>query len=322
MPAAARPRHRAEGAAAPRADRGRVLRGHHLRLHRGAPRRRSCAADGGARRLVPIANPLSENFAVLRPSLLPGLVDARRAQPAPRTARRAAVRDRRALLDSRAASSGGSRSRGPGGRGPSTGAAATGRSTSSTSRASSSGIGEALRLALDFGQRPRPYLVPGRAASCRARGSPIGVLGPAAPGDRRGARGCPAATTSTSPSSISTRSMPARAGATSQVRGAAALPVDRPRHLDPRRRGVACRARSRDDPGGRARRRSSRVREFDRYQGKGIPDGRYSLSLRLTFRSPDRTLTDAEVQAAMDEDPRRGGPGTPRSTAVKWSVDK
>ena len=44
-----------------------------------------------------------------------------------------------------------------------------------------------------------------------------------------------------------------------------------------------------------------RVREFDRYQGKGIPDGKVSLSLRLTFRSPDRTLTDAEVQNAMDE---------------------
>jgi phenylalanyl-tRNA synthetase beta chain len=42
------------------------------------------------------------------------------------------------------------------------------------------------------------------------------------------------------------------------------------------------------------------VREFDRYQGKGVPEGRVSLSLRLTFRSPERTLTDAEVQKAMD----------------------
>lgn len=41
------------------------------------------------------------------------------------------------------------------------------------------------------------------------------------------------------------------------------------------------------------------VREFDRYQGKGVPEGRVSLSLRLTFRSPDRTLTDVEVDAAM-----------------------
>jgi len=44
-----------------------------------------------------------------------------------------------------------------------------------------------------------------------------------------------------------------------------------------------------------------RIREFDRYQGKGIAEGKVSLSLRLTFRSPDRTLTDAEVQKAMDD---------------------
>jgi phenylalanyl-tRNA synthetase beta chain len=42
------------------------------------------------------------------------------------------------------------------------------------------------------------------------------------------------------------------------------------------------------------------VREFDRYQGAGIPDGKVSLSFRLTFQAPDRTLTDAEVQRAMD----------------------
>jgi phenylalanyl-tRNA synthetase beta chain len=42
------------------------------------------------------------------------------------------------------------------------------------------------------------------------------------------------------------------------------------------------------------------LREFDRYAGKGIPDGKVSLSLRLTFRAPDRTLTDAEVQTAME----------------------
>jgi phenylalanyl-tRNA synthetase beta chain len=43
-----------------------------------------------------------------------------------------------------------------------------------------------------------------------------------------------------------------------------------------------------------------RVREFDRYQGKGVPEGRVSLSYRLTFQAPDRTLTDAEVQRAME----------------------
>jgi len=41
------------------------------------------------------------------------------------------------------------------------------------------------------------------------------------------------------------------------------------------------------------------VAEFDRYRGKGVPEGRVSLSLRLTFRSSDRTLTDQEVDEAM-----------------------
>ena len=42
------------------------------------------------------------------------------------------------------------------------------------------------------------------------------------------------------------------------------------------------------------------VREFDRYQGKGVPEGQVSLSVRLTFRDPDRTLTDTEVQRAIE----------------------
>ncbi len=42
------------------------------------------------------------------------------------------------------------------------------------------------------------------------------------------------------------------------------------------------------------------IAEFDRYQGTGVPDGRVSLSLRLTFRAPERTLTDEDVQAATD----------------------
>ncbi len=43
------------------------------------------------------------------------------------------------------------------------------------------------------------------------------------------------------------------------------------------------------------------VREFDRYQGQGVPDRKVSLSFRLTFQSPERTLTDEEVQAGMQK---------------------
>ncbi len=42
------------------------------------------------------------------------------------------------------------------------------------------------------------------------------------------------------------------------------------------------------------------VREFDLYAGKGISQGHTSLAFRLMFRAPDRTLTDAEVQQAID----------------------
>lgn len=37
------------------------------------------------------------------------------------------------------------------------------------------------------------------------------------------------------------------------------------------------------------------VAVFDRYVGAPIADGRHSLALRLTFRAPDRTLTDEET---------------------------
>jgi phenylalanyl-tRNA synthetase beta chain len=42
------------------------------------------------------------------------------------------------------------------------------------------------------------------------------------------------------------------------------------------------------------------ARFFDRYQGKGVPDGKASVSVRLTFQAPDRTLTDSDVQASVD----------------------
>jgi phenylalanyl-tRNA synthetase beta chain len=42
------------------------------------------------------------------------------------------------------------------------------------------------------------------------------------------------------------------------------------------------------------------VRFFDRYQGKSVPGGKVSLSVRLTFQAPDHTLTDADVQESFD----------------------
>jgi phenylalanyl-tRNA synthetase beta chain len=39
---------------------------------------------------------------------------------------------------------------------------------------------------------------------------------------------------------------------------------------------------------------------FDLYQGQGIPDGARSVAYRLRFRDPGRTLTDAQVDRAVD----------------------
>ena len=39
---------------------------------------------------------------------------------------------------------------------------------------------------------------------------------------------------------------------------------------------------------------------FDRYEGEGVPQGRVSLAFRVVFQRADRTLTDAEVTRSMD----------------------
>jgi len=42
------------------------------------------------------------------------------------------------------------------------------------------------------------------------------------------------------------------------------------------------------------------VRAFDEYRGGQVGDGQKSVAFTLTFRSPERTLTDAEVDGAMN----------------------
>jgi phenylalanyl-tRNA synthetase beta chain len=43
------------------------------------------------------------------------------------------------------------------------------------------------------------------------------------------------------------------------------------------------------------------VRLFDIFAGGTIPKGKKSLAYSLTYRAPDRTLTDAEVNRVHDE---------------------
>jgi phenylalanyl-tRNA synthetase beta chain len=41
------------------------------------------------------------------------------------------------------------------------------------------------------------------------------------------------------------------------------------------------------------------ARLFDVYAGEGIPQGKRSLAYALTYQSPERTLTDAEVDTVQ-----------------------
>jgi phenylalanyl-tRNA synthetase beta chain len=42
------------------------------------------------------------------------------------------------------------------------------------------------------------------------------------------------------------------------------------------------------------------VRIFDLYEGEGLPEGKKSLALSMTFRAAERTLKDKEVNAAFE----------------------
>ena len=132
-------------------------------------------------RRSPLANPLSEKFTTLRPSLLPGLIDAREPQPPARASRCAPLRNRHALLAARR-NARRRRSRGRALRPPSTGAAAGARSTSSTSRVSVEQLGAAMNVAVDAGPATRSFLVDGRTAEIlRRRSERVGVVGQLAP---------------------------------------------------------------------------------------------------------------------------------------------
>jgi phenylalanyl-tRNA synthetase beta chain len=43
------------------------------------------------------------------------------------------------------------------------------------------------------------------------------------------------------------------------------------------------------------------VELFDIYRGSSIPTGKKSMAYSLTFRAPDRTLTDAEINGAHEQ---------------------
>jgi phenylalanyl-tRNA synthetase beta chain len=244
-----------------------------------------------------IANPLSEKFAVLRPSLLPGLLDS------------CAHNRRRGRKDVRLFETGSRFT--PRGEDRAAGAiwhgAAGGPHWSAPARAvdffDAKGVVERLCTAFGIAQPQftpieRPFFVRGRAASVRANGIEIGVVGQLAPAVAE-ARGLPSAE-ETYAAEIDLDALAGIAhGDELRARPLPRFPSivrDVSILVDEALPAVAVRGTIRSA----APASLESIVEFDRYQGQGVPEGRVSLSLRLTFRAPDRTLTDDEAEDATE----------------------
>jgi phenylalanyl-tRNA synthetase beta chain len=245
-----------------------------------------------------IANPLSEKYAVLRPSLLPGLLDA------------CVHNRRRGRKDIRLFETG---SRFTGDAGEGRAAAAVWCGAAAEAHWSTAGRevdffdlkGVVERVCATFGVRTAftglrsAVLAPGRAAfaSIDAQGTRVAILGQLLPA-LAAARGFPAAEeiyvaefdlaalfANAAGDDFRAESLPRYP---SIVRDVSILVPDTLPAAT-----VRGTIRSSAPP------TLVSIVEFDRYTGKGVPAEQVSLSLRLTFRAPDRTLTDDEAQMAM-----------------------
>jgi phenylalanyl-tRNA synthetase beta chain len=246
---------------------------------------------------VALANPLSEKFAVMRPSLLPGLIDAVSHN------RRHGRRDVRLFeIGTRFSPSGETRG---------VGLAWTGLATAdhwsgarrdvdfSDIKGAVEQVAAVSMVTPSFTEARAPYLVPGRAAHIVVNGRVVGMFGELESAVAEG-RDLPAG----DPVYVAEINLDAlTAEAPGDALRATALPkypsVVRDVSI------LVDDALSAETVRGTIRSAAPNtlilVREFDRYQGKGVPDGRVSLSFRLTFQSPERTLTDEEVQAGLQK---------------------
>ena len=256
-------------------------------------------ADAGV--LVPVANPLSELFSVMRPSLLPGLVDA-----AAHNRRREHADVRLFETGTRFTTAGETRGVGAvwaGAGAPPHWSAATRPADFYDVKGVVDALGGAIGVTMEYEAVTVPYFVEGRAAAVSFDVRPsisrrFGLIGQIAPRILE-ARGLPpgdavwafeldldALASLKSADEMRAESLPRYP---SVVRDLSVL-------VDSALPAAAVRGTIRSS----APSTLARIVEFDRYRGKGVPEGRISLSLRLTFRSPERTLTDAEVDEAMD----------------------
>ncbi|HEX4347106.1 MAG TPA: phenylalanine--tRNA ligase subunit beta [Vicinamibacterales bacterium] len=250
---------------------------------------------------VTVANPLSAKFDTMRPSLLPGLVDAVAHN------RRHGRRDV-ALFEI------GARFTRDEGERRAVGIAWTGAPAEHWSAPARDvdfydikGVveqfGEALGRTFRFAPAPAPYLVPGQSAQILAGSTIVGAAGQLAPTVAE-SRGAPRhdsifvaeldldrliALPETS-GLVSVRPLPRYPFVVRDLSIVVpdALPAEVIRDTIQR-------------AGDSGRAPLTAITFFDRYKGKGLSDGHVSVSVRLTFQHADRTLTDGDVQETVDK---------------------
>lgn len=245
---------------------------------------------------IAIANPLSEKFAVLRPSLLAGLTDSCAHN------RRRGRRDVQLFeIGSRFTAEG---------EGRAVAFAWTGSASSAHWSTAvvpadffdAKGTVELLAAAfgasaLEFSPSERAYLVRGRAADVRSGDVLLGIVGQLAPRIAE-ARGLPPGE-DIFVAEIDTESLGRSAADDLRAEPLPRFPSivrDVSILVDEALPAASVRGTIR----AAAPATLVSIVEFDRYRGKGVPEGRISLSLRLTFRDPERTLTDDEAQKATE----------------------
>jgi phenylalanyl-tRNA synthetase beta chain len=247
--------------------------------------------------LVPITNPLSEKFATLRPSLLPGLLDALIYNR-----RRDAVAVRLFEIGSTFSARGedtrvgwvltGPRAEHWSGNGPAADVFDATGLADLVARAQAQAI--AVEPAADL-----PWYVRGRAARLVATGEPgrpvVGHAGQLRP-DLVAARGLESGLVVAGELVLTDRAGASGPQAVAPIPRMPSVVRDLSIIVAESLPAADVRATIWADPPPAL----VEVHEFDRYQGKGVPEGSVSLSLRLRFRDPRRTLTDHEVQQGVD----------------------
>ena len=247
---------------------------------------------------VSIANPLSAKFDTLRPSLLPGLVDAVAHN------RRHGRRDVALFeIGARFTARGETRA---------VAIAWTGAANEHWKdgvrdvdffdvKGVVERLAEAVGVTPGFSPAAPPYLVAGHGAAITAGAAPLGVMGQLAPAIADG-RGAPrqdaifvaeidldAAWTARSERGDAVQPLPRHPFVVRDL----SIVVDDALPAEIIRGNILAAGAAAPAP-------MVSVRVFDRYAGKGVANGRVSLSLRLTFQASDRTLTDAEVQQSVE----------------------